>query len=64
MENKKNKQKSITPLKKNCKKDHESIIEIFVNMRKLKKEIMFTPKIKICQMRIEKGKRIYEKLLL
>ena len=35
---KKQKQKSITkPIKKNCKKDHENIIEIFLKMRKLEK---------------------------
>ena len=41
--NKKNKSKNkskkiITrPMAKNCKKDHESIMEIFLKMRKLKK---------------------------
>ena len=40
------------------------IIEIFLEMRKLKKEIMLKLETKICQMKIEKKKRIYEKLLL
>ena len=44
MENKKNqKQKNITrPIKKNYKKDPERIIEILINMRKLKKETIVT----------------------
>ena len=40
------------PLKKNYKKDGESIIEIFLKMRKLTKEIMLTIEIKICQTKI------------
>ena len=52
------------PINKNCKKDRVSTIEIFLKMRNLKKEIMLTLKIKICQTQIEKEKRIYEKSIL
>ena len=59
------KQKTITKLiKKNYKKDCESIIEIFLKMRKSEKEIMLTLEIIVCQTQIENKKRIYEKLLL
>ena len=62
---KKRKQIIITKsIKKNNKKDRESIIEIFLKIRKLKKEIMLTMEIKTCQMKIVKEKRIYERLLL
>ena len=38
MKNKKTETKIVTqPITKNCKKDHESIIKIFLKMRKLKK---------------------------
>ena len=58
MENKKVKAKNITkPIKTKYKKDSESIIDIFLKMRKLKKEIMRTLEIKICQMQIEKEKK-------
>ena len=45
------------PLKKNYKKDGKSIKEIFLKMKKLRKEIMLTLEIKICQMKIEKEKK-------
>ena len=56
----KQKQKPINKLiQKNYKKDCESVIKIFLKM----KEIMLTIK-KIRQIKIEKEKRIHEKLLL
>ena len=73
MENKKTTANVITKIKnnnkitkpiKNYKKNCESIIEIFLNMKKLKKETMLTLEIKIYQLKIEKEKNIYEKLLL
>ena len=58
----KQEQKSITKLiKTNCKKDRISIIEIFLKMRKLKKNKRC---IRCYQMQVEKQKRIYEKLFL
>ena len=60
MENKKQEQKNVTkPLKENCKKDHVSVIKIFLRMRTLKNGIMLTLKVKICQMQKEKEKNIY-----
>ena len=35
--------------RKNTKKDRQSIIEIFQKMKKMKREIMLTIKIKVCQ---------------
>ena len=58
----KQEQKSITKLiKTNCKKDRISIIEIFLKMRKLKKNKRW---FRCYQMQVEKQKRIYEKLFL
>lgn len=42
----------------------QDIIEIFLKKRKLKKGIMLTTEIKICQTNTEKEKIIYEKLLM
>ena len=55
MESKKTKQKTI--IKAINKKDHESIIEVFLKMRTLKKEVILTLEIKICQTPLEKEKR-------
>ena len=64
MENGKQKQKIIAmPIKKNYKKDCNSIKEIFLKMKKLRKEIGLTLEMKICQMKIEEKKRIYEKII-
>ena len=64
MENKKVKAKNITkPIKTKYKKDSESIIDIFLKMRKLQKEIMRTLEIKICQMQIEKEKKNIWKII-
>ena len=52
------------PLKKNYKKDGKSIKEIFLKMKKLRKEIMLTLEIKVCQMKIEKEKKEYMKKLI
>ena len=61
---KKQEQKIINkPTNKNCKKDQVSIIEIFLNMRKLKKEIMLAVKIKICQTQIEKEEKNISKII-
>ena len=55
---KKQKQKCNTkPIRKKYNKDHESITEICLKMRRLKKEIMRTIKIKTFQMKIEKEKK-------
>ena len=35
--------------RKNTKKDRQSIIEIFQKMKKMKREIMLTIEIKVCQ---------------
>ena len=66
MENKKNnKKKSITkPIKKNYKKNPESIMKILSKMRRLEKQILLTREIEICQMKIEREKKLHEKLLL
>ena len=51
-------QKAITePIKKNCKEDRVKIIEIFLKMGKLKKQIILTIKTKICKTKREKEKR-------
>ena len=43
------KQETITKLiRKNCKKDCESVIEVFLKMRKSEKEIMLTLEIIAC----------------
>ena len=61
MEDKKTKAKIISkPIKKNCKKDHENIIEIFLKLRKLKKEIILTLEPKICQTHIEKKQNVHK----
>ena len=55
---KKQKQRSITkPIKKNFKKDCDSVTEIFLKMTEFKKEIMLTIEIKKYQVKIEKGKK-------
>ena len=59
---KKQKQKIFTqPITKNCKKDRESIIEIFLKMRKLKKEnkSMLKTEKKASQMKLEHDKKEY-----
>ena len=63
MENKKRNQKIITkPIKKSFKEDYQgNIIEIFPKMIKLRREIMLTLEIKLCQRRQRKVKRIFEK---
>ena len=51
--------KTITrPRKKNCKKYRVSIIEIFLKMNILEKEIMLALKIKIFQTQTEKKQNI------
>ena len=38
------------------KKDHKNILQIFLKIKKFKKEIMLTIELKICHMQIEKEK--------
>ena len=58
MEHKKQKSKIITKvIKKNCKKDRMSNIEIILKIRKLKKEVILALKIKVCQTQIKKEKK-------
>ena len=45
------------PIKKNYPKYCESIIEFFLKMKKLIKQIMLTLEVKIYQMKIEKEKK-------
>ena len=45
------------PIKKNYKKVRTVIIEIFLEMRKLKKEIMLAIEIEMCKLKIEKKKK-------
>ena len=52
-----NERKKAKPIKKNYKKDRKSIAEIFLKMKNLKKEIMLTLEIKMCQTQIEKEKK-------
>ena len=52
------KKKSTKPMKKNYKKDRRSIIKTLLEMRKLKKEVILTIEIKMCQMKIEKERNI------
>ena len=59
MENKKTRPKKYYQAnRKNCKKYLESITEIFLKIRKLKKEITLTLEIKICHMKIKEEKGI------
>ena len=61
MENKKSKQKTITkPIKEHFKKNRESIVEIFLKMKKWEQEIMLRIKTKICQIKTEKEKKNIE----
>ena len=43
--------------RKNTKKDRQSIIEIFQKMKKMKREIMLTIEIKVCQVNEERRKK-------
>ena len=52
----KKRNKPTKPTKKSYKKDRERTTEIFMKMRKLKKEIMLTIEINICKTKTEKEK--------
>ena len=45
------------PIMKSYKEDPNSIIEIIMNMKKLKKKIMRRTEIKICQIKTEREKK-------